>query len=267
VGANDSRPHRSGHPASGQHLLRSEVLAAELVANAGIEPDDLVLEIGAGRGRLTLPLAGAARRVVAVEIDAGFVAALRHMFAGRKHVNVVQADFLRAPFPREPFRAFGNVPFALTTPILKRLLDDPTSVLVRADLILQYEAARKRASVWPGNALSLGWLPWWEFRLARHIYASAFDPRPSVDAGVLAVTRRRQPLLPFDMREDYRAFLRRGFRRANLPVHRTLKGHVAPGVVKRVAREHGIPSWSKVSDLDVFDWVALFSMASESAAR
>ena len=203
---------------------------------------------------------------MAVEIDAGFVAALRHTFAAREHVTVVQADFLKAPFPREPFRALGNVPFALTTPILKRLLNDPTA-LVRADLILQYEAARKRASVWPGNVLSLGWLPWWEFRLVRHLHASAFDPRPSVDAGVLTVTRRRQPLLPFDVREDYRTFLRQGFRRANLPVHRALKDHVAPGVLKRVAREHGIPSWSKVSDLDVFDWVALFSMGSEESHR
>ena len=142
MGAGDSRPRRSGLPASGQHLLRSDVLAAELVANAGIGPGDLVLEIGAGRGRLTLPLADAARRVVAVEIDAAFVSGLRQLFSGREHVQVVPSDFLKLPSPREPFRAFGNVPFALTTPILRRLLDDPTSGLSRADLILQYEAAR-----------------------------------------------------------------------------------------------------------------------------
>jgi 23S rRNA (adenine-N6)-dimethyltransferase len=267
VGAKGSRSHRSGHPSSGQHLLRSEVLAAEVVAAAGIGPDDVVLEIGAGRGRLTLALARAARSVVAVEIDAGFVAALQRRFAGQPAVDIVQADVLEVPFPREPFRAFGNVPFALTTPILKRLLDDPTSTLVGADLILQYEAARKRASVWPGNLLSVGWLPWWEFRLVRHLYASAFEPPPSVDAGVLAVTRRRQALLPVELRNEYRSFLRRAFRRANLPVHRALRGHVTPGVLKRASRERGIPSGSKASELDVFDWVVLFSRARSERMR
>lgn len=267
MGARGSRSHRSGHPSSGQHLLRSAILAAELVADAGIGPDDVVLEIGAGRGRLTSALARTARRVVAVEIDAGSVAALRRRFAGQSAVDIVQADVLEVSFPREPFRAFGNVPFALTTPILKRLLDDPTSSLVGADLILQHEVARKRASVWPGNLLSLGWLPWWEFRLVRHLYASAFEPPPSVDAGVLAVTRKRQALLPAELRDEYRSFLRRAFRRANLPVHRALEGYVAPGVLKRASRERGIPSGSRASGLGVFDWVVLFSLARSERMR
>ena len=101
--------------------------------------------------------------------------------------------------------------------------------------------------------------------LVRHLPAAVFDPRPSVDAGVLTVTKRLQPLLPFNLRDAYRTFLRQGFRRASLPVHRAFKGHVTPGAVRRVAREHGISSSSKASDLDVFDWVALFAASREAS--
>jgi 23S rRNA (adenine-N6)-dimethyltransferase len=261
VDARDSRSRRSAHPSRGQHLLRSERVASELVEDADVGSDDVVLEIGAGRGRLTRPLAHLAGSVVAVEIDGRLISTLQRQFVGQTHVDVVHADFLAVPLPREPFRAFGNLPFGSTTSIVKRLLDDPGGALARADLIVQHEVARKRASRWPGNLLSLGWLPWWEFRLGRHLYASAFEPPPSVDAGVLTVERRRRALLPVNASDEYRAFLREGFRRADLPMHRAVRGYVTPGALKRVLRERGIPATSRASDLDVFDWVRLFSVA------
>lgn len=224
-----------------------------------MRPDDLVVEIGAGTGHITQALARSARRVVAVELDPEFANRLRRRFHHSPKVSVVEADILQLPLPGVPFRAFGNVPFALTTAILRRLLDDPASHLVRADLIVQYEVARKRASVWPSTLMSLGWLPWWEFRLVRRLPAAAFEPVPSVDAGVLSVTRRTRPLLPVDQRSDYLELLRAGFRRADLPVHRALRDRVPERALKRTARERGITPAAKVIELDVFDWVALFS--------
>jgi len=257
VGAKESRSRRSAERPSGQHLLRSDVLASEFVAQANIGPADLVLEIGAGRGRLTGVLADAAQRVIAVELDSEFVSELRRRFARHPAVRVIEADVLTVRLPEVPFRAVGNVPFALTTAILKRLLDDPRTSLVRADLIVQFEAARKRSSPWPTTLLSLGWLPWWEFHLARHLHGTAFDPAPSVDAGVLSISRRETELLSAELRGEYRAFLRQVFRKANLPIHRALGGQIAPGTLKRLMMERGIPPTARPTDLDVSDWVAL----------
>jgi 23S rRNA (adenine-N6)-dimethyltransferase len=230
------------------------------VAQAAIEPDDLVVEIGAGTGRLTEPLVLSARRVVAIELDPSFADALRRRFHARQNITVVEGDILRVPLPQAAFRAFGNVPFSPTTAILRRLLDDPTSALRRADLIVQYETARKRASVWPSNLVSLGWQPWWEFVLSRHLSASAFEPVPPVDAGLLSVTRRSPPLLPSEERRAFVSFVRAGFRRANLPLTRSLHPRIPERAWKRLARERGVAPRSKASDLDVFDWVALFAL-------
>jgi hypothetical protein len=76
----------------------------------------------------------------------------------------------------------------------------------------------------------------------------------------LSVMRRPEPLLPVEVRLEYRSFIRHAFRRANVPVYRALD-RLDPGLVKGVARERGIPLGAKASDLDVFDWVVLFSVA------
>ena len=265
MGARGPRSRPGAPRPSGQHLLRSGPLARELVAQAGVGPTDLVVEFGAGTGRITEALATSAARVIAVELDVGYAEALRRRFGADPRVTIVGADALQAPLPDEPFRVFGSIPFGLTTSIFRRLLDDPSSPLARADLVVEYDVARKRSSVWPSNLVSLGWLPWWEFRLSRHLPASAFEPRPSVDAGLLSITRRDWPLIPPGRRGDFLKLVGAGFRHADVPVHRSLRGRIPERSWKRTARERGIGRGTTATDLDVFDWVALFLLVPASA--
>jgi 23S rRNA (adenine-N6)-dimethyltransferase len=234
------------------------------VAEAGVGPTDIVVEFGAGTGRITEALARSAARVIAVELDARYAEDLRGRFGEDPRVTVVEADILETPLPEAPFRVFGNLPFGLTTSILRRLLDDPSSPLVRADLVVEHDVARKRASVWPSNFASLGWQPWWEFRLLRHVPASAFEPSPSVDAGLMSITRRPRPLIAPERRGHFLRLVGTGFRRADLPVHRSLRGRIPERAWKRAARERGIGRGATATDLDVFDWVALFRLVTSS---
>jgi 23S rRNA (adenine-N6)-dimethyltransferase len=193
----------------GQNFLRPE-LAEQLVADAGVQPDELVVEIGPGAGALTLALARRGADVLAVELDPVWAERLRprarECAPGR--VRVVHGDFLRFSLPRSPFRVFGSLPFGDTTAILRRLLDDPAQPLARADLILQWEVARKRSAEPPATLLSASWTPWWTFQLGRRIRASDFSPVPRVDAALLTVRRRQPPLLPDAMAPAWAHFLR-----------------------------------------------------------
>jgi 23S rRNA (adenine-N6)-dimethyltransferase len=193
--------------ALGQNLLASQALAERLVAAAGVVRGDLVVEIGAGRGVLTAALARRARRVLAIELDPDWAAGLRERFARSPHVQVVEGDALTAALPREPFRVVANLPFARTTALLHRLLDDPSLPLQRADLVLQWEVARKRAGE-PRSVVSAAWSPWWSARLGGRLPRTAFRPVPAVDAGVLVVERRPEPLLPPVTADAYAAFVR-----------------------------------------------------------
>jgi 23S rRNA (adenine-N6)-dimethyltransferase len=230
----------------------------ELVRQAGVGPSDHVWEIGAGAGRLTEALARRARLVTAVERDPILADALRHACSSTPTVEVVCGDALRVPLPAEPFRAFGNIPFAITTSILRRLLDDPSSGMLRADLLIQLEAARRRAAVAPSSLLTLGWAPWWEFRLVRRVGRLGFEPPPSVDAAMLAIVPRTPELLSAADRPAYVRLVRRAFDRSSWPVRRSLRAELPPRTWKRLARDRALPVDATARDLDAFDWVAVF---------
>jgi 23S rRNA (adenine-N6)-dimethyltransferase len=193
-----------------RHFLRSRSLAAAIVAGADISPRDLVVDIGAGSGRLTAELARAARRVVAIELDPRLAAGLRGRWP---NVDVVAGDALSVPFPDEPFRVVANIPFAHTSALLHRLLDDPRLPLARADLIVEWGVAVKRGLPVPSSVSGVLWGAFHELRVERKLPAAAFDPPPACDAGVLVATRRTRPLIAPAELHAYRRFVADAFRR------------------------------------------------------
>jgi 23S rRNA (adenine-N6)-dimethyltransferase len=256
VDARGARAPRSGAPALGQHLVPRS-LAAELVRRAHIEPSDLVVEIGAGTGTITAALAARARVVIALELDRRFARQLRAAFASDPVVRIVEGDARSWPLPLEPFRAFGNLPFAITTDLLRHLVDDPLGAMVRADLVVQLEVARKRTQDPPRNVRSLVWGPWWVFTLDRRLPARCFRPPPRVDAAVLEIRRREPPLLAPGELDAYERLLRRLFLTPDRPVARSLRS-VVGSQAGRVASDVGLSHRARPTDLRVPDAVRLF---------
>lgn len=232
-----------------QHFLRSSALAAELVRSAGVAPGELVLDIGAGTGALTSQLALRGARVIAVEIDPGLTASLRRL-AG---VRVLEVDALSLPFPREPFSVVANLPFGSTTELLRRLLS-PDVPLRRADVIVQWELACKRAAIWPSTVLGVLWGAWHELAVVRRLPPCVFAPPPAVDAAVLRAVRREAPLVPSEHADCYADFVRRGF--ATGP-----RALCPPRTLKRLALELGFDPRARARDLCPRQWAALYRLA------
>lgn len=230
-----------------QHFLRSQALAAEIVRDAGVRAGDLVLDLGAGRGRLTAELARVSRRVVAVELDPRCVEHLRNRWT---NVEIVQADAASVRLPVEPFRVVANIPFDRTNDILRHLLDD--SALARADLIVEWGVAVKRALPWPSSVSSVVWGARFCASLQRRLPRTAFDPYSRVDAGILVLERRQTPLVPEGDLDRYRSFIAAGFRRG-------LRA-VAPA---RALRGLGLAG-SSPRDVDAHGWAALYAAARKS---
>jgi 23S rRNA (adenine-N6)-dimethyltransferase len=240
--------------ARGQHFLRSSRLATTLVRQAGIEPGDLVVDIGAGRGALTGPLLQVGARVIAIERDPGLVAQLRERFDDR--VRVVAADARRWEGPDEPFAVVANLPFASAAAILQSLLDDPHAPLLRAYVIVQWELAAKRAAVWPSTLRGVYWGAWWEFRAVRRLAPVAFVPPPSVASAVLSIDRRDEPLLSRADHADYRSFLASVW--GDEPLRRRLRPLLGARELKRLALDNGFDDRARPRDLDARQWAAVY---------
>lgn len=205
--------------------------------------------MGAGTGRLTRELARKARLVLAIEVDPGSAAHVLRASSSWPNVYVQQGDALRVGLPATPFRLVGNIPFGITTSLLRRLTKEPHAT--RLDLITQYEAARKRARGL-GSVLTVVWGATWRFELRRRLPARSFHPPPSVDAAWLVAERRTQPLLDPAELEAFERFVRIGFRHPDTPIGR------ATGVVRGDVRTAGIEERERPIDLSVPRWIALY---------
>jgi 16S rRNA (adenine1518-N6/adenine1519-N6)-dimethyltransferase len=181
----------------GQHFLEPAWIARLLEALSP-RPDDTFLEIGPGRGALTLPLAGRVHRVIAVEIDRDLVALLRERIPG--NVEVVECDFLNLDVAgllgdARPVRVVGNLPYNVASPILFRLLEaaEGGRVLQDATVMLQREVADRVVAA-PGTgaygALAVQLQLQADVSRLMNLPPGAFRPPPKVHSSVIQLRFR-----------------------------------------------------------------------------
>jgi 23S rRNA (adenine-N6)-dimethyltransferase len=240
--------------APGRHLLSGQFVR-ELVDDACVDEGDLVVDIGAGTGHITAHLRRRGARVLAVELDAAFAGALRRRFAADAGVTVVEGDARTAPLPAEPFRVVANLPFAGSGAIVDRLLD-ATLPMHRADVVLEWAMAQKRAEVWPTTSRAVIAAASFSVTIARRLPAACFDPPPRVDAAVLVAERRSSPLVAAEDVKAFERFVRAGFAAPRLAVG--LAGDVSPRRLRRLADQLAFPRDAAGRQLDHRQWVSLF---------
>ena len=179
--------------AAGQNFVGDPNTVEAIVADVAVEPDDVVLEIGPGLGSLTLPLADAAARVVAVEIDAGLVRALGDVLADRDDVVVHHADALEVDLGEltgGPFRCIANLPYNIATPLLLHVLEDP---LARDAYVMVQKEVGRRWVASPGDPLYAGVSVKVQLladvAVGRSISRHVFTPVPRVDSVMVHAVR------------------------------------------------------------------------------
>ena len=174
----------------GQNFITDKNLLAAIAADAGVTKKDVVWEIGAGAGTLTLALAEKAKEVVAFEIDEDLRPVLSVTLKDKANATVLYEDFMKTtrPFPKA-FKVVANLPYYVTTPILMRLLEGearPESVTV----MVQKEVAERLVAL-PGTedygAITASVALVADAKITRIVGRQMFTPPPNVDSAVVRI--------------------------------------------------------------------------------
>lgn len=249
----DARPRASqgGRHELGQNFLTHQP-TLHLLTSLVADTEGDILEIGAGDGALTTHLARLGRPLQAIDVDERRLARLRTRLPA---VEVRLGDALHEPLERPV--VVGNIPFHLTTPILRRLLG--SGRWEHAILLTQWEVARKRAAVGGATMMTAQAAPWFDFALNGRVPARHFRPMPAVDGGILSVRRRRRMLVESRDRRRYEAFVAAVFRSRGNGMRRILRGLRHPGIqVDRALSESGVAYAALPRDVSPEQWAALW---------
>jgi 16S rRNA (adenine1518-N6/adenine1519-N6)-dimethyltransferase len=189
----------------GQNFLTAAEVAGRIVDAAAVAPHETVLEIGPGLGALTLPLAGRAARVIAVEKDAEVLGVLRTEVLAAQHRNVelIHAGILETDLtPLMPagqrLVVVGNLPYNISSQVLVRLVENRDR-LDRAVLMFQKELVDRIVAV-PGGrdygrlTVMLAYCA--TVRCLFAVSAERFFPRPKVDSAVVEIRFKPAPATP-----------------------------------------------------------------------
>jgi 16S rRNA (adenine1518-N6/adenine1519-N6)-dimethyltransferase len=211
---------RSRRQALGQHFLTAPGLLRKIVRALDPHPDEVILEIGPGRGSLTALLDASAGRVIGVEKDPRLIPGLTAL--GLERTVIVQADILKADWAlllREYGQGYskaklvGNIPYVISSPLMAKVLQSP-SLFLRAVFLVQKEFALRLASG-PGSKsfgpLSILFQRFFFVEREFPVSAGAFSPPPRVESEVISLAPRPAPEQPVDDESLLSDFLHASF--------------------------------------------------------
>jgi 16S rRNA (adenine1518-N6/adenine1519-N6)-dimethyltransferase len=185
----------------GQNFLVDHNIARKVISSAELSPEDIVLEIGAGKGILTGKIASQVKKVIAIEIDKKLCSLLRDELKNYRNVEIIEGDFLRLDIARylgsgsrSSVKVIANLPYYITSPIIIKLLN--MKGWLEATFMLQREVG-ERIVASPGGkdygALSILVQYHCDVEKQFNVSRNVFRPKPDVDSVVIKLKLLKNP--------------------------------------------------------------------------
>lgn len=245
----------------GQNFMIDPHALERVVQAAEVTPADGVLEIGAGIGTLTERLLEHAGRVVAVELDPQLVGILQERLGTHPRLQVAAGDILRfrpAEWFHESYKVVGNIPYYITSAILRHLLEaEPRPTMLV--LTMQKEVAARILSREGWSLLAVGVHFYGRPRLMGHISRHAFYPVPKVDSAILRVDVYPQPAIPVPDTRWFFRVVRAGFSAPRKQLRNTLAHGlgIPPEDVERALHAAGVDPRRRAETVSLEEWGAV----------
>jgi len=259
----DDSMKKNKRKALGQHFLIKRNILKKIVKVIDPQPEDLIIEIGAGKGALTFPLAKKGSRVIAIERDSSLVPFLKkHVFP---NLEILECDVLQVNFKdlvqKKKAKIVGNLPYAISSPLLFKVFKDK-DLFSACTFLLQKEVAQ-RLCAHPGTKkyapISILFQNYFVTRIHFHVPSSSFSPAPRVESALVSLKRRHHPCYSLSDQERFHQFLKGTFRSRRKKLLNNLKNlHFPDSDIRKALNICGIDEGQRPEQVSLSQFVALF---------
>lgn len=228
-----------------QNFYNNTSKISKLVSSIEIKENDIVLDVGAGKGILTNELGKYSKNVIAYELDSEYYEILKHTFHDRKNILLVNEDFTQVHLPKKPFKVFANIPFSLTADIVNKITSDE-SQLSEAYLFVQKESGDRFVGK-PRNTQIATILSYrFNIEIIDSFQRGDFKPIPNVDIVLLKIVRKKNIDSEYLLFKDFVTYI---FNQMEKDVFDTLKKLFTFNQLKYIKEELKKANYTVPSDL------------------
>jgi 16S rRNA (adenine1518-N6/adenine1519-N6)-dimethyltransferase len=255
----------------GQHFLNDPGILSKILRIIDPKPEDLIIEVGAGKGSLTFPLARKAGEVIAIEKDGELIPVLQ----SKKPANltIIEKDVLRVDF-REllaagegvpgPVKLVGNLPYSISSPLMFKVLKNK-GIFQTCVFLVQKEVA-ERICAQPGSKkyapLSILVENVFSARIHFIVHPGSFSPPPRVESALISLATRAAPLFQISDDRLFLRLLQAAFRQRRKILLNNLRNSGWPPEAAQAAfRDLGLDGTARPEELSLAQFVRLFEFS------
>ncbi len=255
---NTSRHHP--HKSLGQNFLVDDRQQQKIVDACALQADEVVVEIGPGKGAITRRIYPLVKELIAVEKDRSLAALLAQEFQ-QPQVEIVQADFLKWDMSLlpQPVVVVGNIPYYISTPIIEKILAHKDKIR-RVFLTVQLEFGQRLAASAGGKdygSLSCFVQYYADVQVLFKISRHCFNPRPKVDSCFVSLTIKSKPDVPARDERQLFNLIQKSFTQRRKTIVNALKKTVGQERLMDELQRLGIdPRW-RPEDLTLLNYIKL----------
>ncbi|MDA1208739.1 MAG: 16S rRNA (adenine(1518)-N(6)/adenine(1519)-N(6))-dimethyltransferase RsmA [bacterium] len=244
----------------GQHFLVDQEILDAIVKAGDIQKDDTIVEIGPGIGVLTKELVARCDNVTAIEIDQRLIPLLKIYIAvyneqpASSHLQIINNNALQTPLPKTPYKVIANIPYHITSPLLRHVFIESETSPTSLTLLIQKEVADRICDTKSFSLLTILVRLFGTPHIVCPVSPSCFTPPPKVDSAVIHIECFEKPLADAKTLDAIFKLTKVAFSQKRKKLRNTLAAF--PDVLERL-KALEIDENRRPQDLSVEEWIAI----------
>jgi 23S rRNA (adenine-N6)-dimethyltransferase len=240
---------------TGQHFTINKAIIDDAIRLSNIDFFDTVLDVGAGKGNISLELANICNDIYAIEKDPSLISELRRKFQHRTKINIIESDFLKFKIPQKKFKVVSNIPYNITSKILEVLMMTSIDYFEGGTLFIPITTANKLFGKKVFNPYIVFYHTYFDIQFIKEVSPNCFFPPPTIKSVLIKIARRHKEI---SLYSKYFNFLKFMMKKPESSLRTILKKIFRKKQIESISMKYSINLDSQISLMRSFQWEIIF---------